>query len=199
MYSQNINPTEEIKQLIASGKNHIIVLALDQLKKKENISFQEKDFHFVLVKASDKRILVQFGYNVMYLPKNTSYYSDIIVELPSGSISKSSKSNDETNTTYYYPNKADLQTIHSIMNPDGIKKDIFNIGIPNPPTIIKETENSYLVYFSSREPYLGGVFSEEEIDKKTGEIISFINGHYEPIPILPDDTVHQEKFIEITN
>jgi len=96
MYPQTMESNKQVKQLIEQGRNHIIELAINELKERENSTVKKEDFHFILVKASDKRILVQFGYNVIYLPKNTSYYSDIIVELPSKNVSKSSESNQKS-------------------------------------------------------------------------------------------------------
>ncbi len=199
MHSQMSEPNKDVKKLLNSGRNHIISLAIKELKRQEQTTISKEDFHFISVKASNQRVLVQFGYNVIYLPKNTAYYSDIIVELPSGIITKNIESNDTAYSSFYLPTHKDLKIINEILNPDSTNIDVFKKGIVYPLTTIKEMENSYLVVFSSRDPYLGGVFSEEEIDKKTGEVISSINGHYEPAPILPDDDKHKEEFIEITN
>ncbi len=196
-YSQNTKPNQEVKRLIELGRDHIIDLALKKIKEQETSHVKKDDFHFIKVKASDQRILVELGYNVLYLPKNTSHYSGILVEFPSKFVSKSSVSNDGENTTFYQPTSEHLRVINFLMNPNGTNTDIFHKGIMYPPTIIYEKEKLYLVEFSSRDPYLGGSFSTEEVDKETGEILSTISGHYAPAPRIPGET--EEEFIEIKN
>ncbi|AXT58391.1 hypothetical protein J8L88_19715 [Aquimarina sp. MMG015] len=198
-YSQNAKPNKEVERLVKLGREHIIESALKEINESEVPKIKKDDFHFITVKASDQRILVEFGYNVLYLPKNTSYYSSIIVELPSKNVSKSSESNGSQNTAFYNPTAEHLRVINLILNPNGKNSDIFHKGTPYSPTIIYEEEKHYKVDFSSRDPYLGGSFSSEEIDKETGEILSTISGHYEPAPIFPEDTIDQEEFTEIKN
>ncbi len=192
-----MKPNEEVKKLIELGRDHIIELAIDHLQKDITTKITKDDFHFITVKASNKRVLVNFGYNVIYLPKNTSYYSDFIVELPSRSVSKSIESNEGSNTTFYHPTQEHLAVINFIKNPNGNSIDVFNKGIPYSPMFIYEEEKHYLVEFSSRDPYLGGVYSTEEIHKETGKILSSLSGHYEPAPIIHDSNDKQEIFVEI--
>ncbi|MFD2564631.1 hypothetical protein [Aquimarina rubra] len=198
-----MKPNEEVKKLIELGRDHIIELALDKLNEQEVSEILKEDFHFITVKASHKRVQVDFGYNVMYLPKNASYYSGILVEFPSLFVSKSSVSNDGENTTFYQPTSEHLKVINFLMNPNGTRTDIFNKGKRWSPTIIYEKEKHYLVDFSARDPYLGGGFSEEEIDKETGEVLSTLSGHYARMPedMLPTnllgEKIEREEFIEI--
>ncbi len=194
-YSQNTKPNQEVKRLIELGRDHIIDLALKKIKEQETSDVKKDDFHFIKVKANDQRILVELGYNVLYLPKNASYYSGILVEFPSKLVSKSSVSNDGENTTFYQPTPEHLRVINFLMNPNGTNTDVFHKGMMYPPTIIYEKEKFYLVEFSSRDPYLGGSFSTEEVDKETGEILSTMSGHYAPVPKIPGET--EEEFIEI--
>ncbi|WP_405207810.1 hypothetical protein [Aquimarina sp. LLG6339-5] len=198
-YSQNAKPNKEVKRLVKLGREYIIESALKEINESEVPKIKKDDFHFITVKASDQRILVEFGYNVLYLPKNTSYYSSIIVELPSKNVSKSSESNGSQNTTFYNPTAEHLRVINLILNPNGNNSDIFHKGTPYSPTIIYEEEKHYKVDFSSRDPYLGGSFSTEEIDKETGEILSTLSGHYAPVPDIPGITENKEVFIEIIN
>ncbi|WP_298548322.1 hypothetical protein [uncultured Aquimarina sp.] len=194
-YSQNTKPNQEVKRLIELGRDHIIDLALKKIKEQETSDVKKDDFHFIKVKANDQSILVELGYNVLYLPKNASYYSSILVEFPSKLVSKSSVSNDGENTTFYQPTSEHLRVINFLMNPNGTNTDVFHKGMMYPPTIIYEKEKFYLVEFSSRDPYLGGSFSTEEVDKETGEILSTMSGHYAPAPKIPGET--EEEFIEI--
>ncbi len=196
-YSQNTKPNQEVKRLIELGRDHIIDLALKKIKEQETSDVKKDDFHFITVKASDQKILVELGYNILYLPKNSSYYSGILVEFPSKSVSKSSVSNDGENTTFYQPTSEHLKVINFLMNPNGTNTDIFHKGIRYSPTIIYEKEKNYLVDFSARDPYLGGGFSKEEIDKETGEVLSTLSGHYAPVPEIPGLTKEEEAFIEI--
>ncbi|SEM17467.1 hypothetical protein SAMN04487910_4321 [Aquimarina amphilecti] len=196
-YSQNMKPNEEVKRLVELGKDYIIKQALKKLNELETSKIKKEDFHFITIKASDQRILIEFGYNVLYLPKNSSYYSDILVELPSRNASKGTVSNGSANTTFYKPTSEHLKVINFLLNPNKTNTDIFNKGIRYSQTIIYEEEQQYVVDFSSRDPYEGGSFSKEEIDKETGEVLSTISGHYEPAPIFPEDAIDQEKFIEI--
>jgi len=196
-YSQNTSSNEEVQRLLALGRDHIVTLALKKLQQEVKSNIHIDDFHFITVKASDQRILVNFGYNVLYLPKNSSYYSDVLVEFPSKNVSKSIVSNDSKTTTFYKPTSEHLKIINFLMNPNETNTDIFHKGIRYSPTIIYEEEKHYLVDFSSRDPYQGGSFSKEEIDKKTREVLSSLHGHYAPVPIFPGDTIDQEKFIEI--
>ncbi|MHA7060024.1 hypothetical protein ACWGOQ_0022545 [Aquimarina sp. M1] len=198
-YSQNTKPNEPVKKLIELGRDRIIALALDKLNEQETSKINKDDFHFVTVNASHKRLLVEFGYNVMYLPKNSSYYSGIVVEFPSNIVSKSIVSNDSKSTTFYEPTSEHLKIIHFIKNPNGTNPDVFNLGKRYAPTIIYEKDAHYLVDFSARDPYLGGGFSKVEIDKETGEVLSSMSGHYARAPIFPEDLEDQEKFIEINN
>ncbi|WP_378183410.1 hypothetical protein [Aquimarina sp. SS2-1] len=203
--SQAMKPNEEVTQLIEKGRDHIIELALDQARKNLASNMNKDDFHFITVKASHKRVLIDFGYNVMYLPKNTSYYSGILVEFPSKYVSKSIESNEGGNTTFYRPTSEHLGVINFIKNPNGTNTDIFNKGKRWSPTIIYEKEKHYLVDFSARDPELGGGFSKEEIDKETGEVLSTLSGHYARIPedIMPlsltGEKIEKEEFIEIRN
>ncbi|WP_298319989.1 hypothetical protein [uncultured Aquimarina sp.] len=204
-YSQNTKPNQEVKRLIELGRDHIIDLALKKIKEQEIEDIKKDDFHFIKVKASDQRILVELGYNVLYLPKNTSYYSGISVEFPSKFVSKSSVNNDGENTTFYRPTSEYLKVINFIMNPDGTRTDIFNKGKRWSPTIIYEKEKHYLVDFSARDPEFGGGFSKEEIDKETGEVLSTLSGHYARMSedMFPRDLsgekIEREEFIEISN
>jgi len=196
-YSQNTNSNEEVQRLLVLGRDHIITIALKKLQQEVNSNINIDDFHFIIVKASDQRILVNFGYNVLYLPKNSSYYSDILVELPSKKVSKSVASNDSNNTIFYKPTSEHLKIINFLMNPNETNTDIFHKGVPYSTTTIYEEDKHYLVDFSSRNPYQGGSFSKEEIDKKTRKVISILHGHYAPAPVFPEDTINQKKFIEI--
>ncbi|MDH7444934.1 hypothetical protein [Aquimarina sp. 2201CG14-23] len=200
-YSQHTDQQKEVQKLVALGRAHIISVALDQIQEDAGHTITKDDFHFITVKASDKRILVNFGYNVMYLPKNSSYYSDFVVELPSKSVSMTSESNESDHTVFYRPTSVHLSVINFIMDSDGrTSRDIFNRGVRFSPTFIYEKEKHYLVDFSARDPYLGGGFSKEEIDKETGEVLSTLSGHYAAAPKIPSiASEEEEEFEEITN
>ncbi|WP_165944066.1 hypothetical protein [Aquimarina spinulae] len=198
MSAQSTSPQEEILELKKLGKNHIIHMALKELHSISKPEVTEDDFHFIQILASNKRIKVHFGYNVIYFPKNSSYNTDIIVEFPSKSISISSDNNKGGNTTFYRPTTEDMNVINFILNRNGANNNVFNKGNKSSVVIsIYEKENHYLVYTTSRNPDQGGIEYIEEIHKETGEILSTLSGHYDPAPETP--SLEKEKFIEIDN
>ncbi|WP_024768920.1 hypothetical protein [Aquimarina macrocephali] len=198
MSSQSTSLEKEILKLRKLGKDHIIQLALKELQSTSKPEITEDNFHFIQVMASNKRIKVHFGYNVIYFPKNSSYNTDIIVEFPSKLISINSDNNEGKNTAFYHPTSEHMDVINFILNRNDTNNDVFNKGNKSSVVIsIYEKENHYLVYTTSRNPDQGGIEYIEEIHKETGEILSTLSGHYDPAPETPN--LEEEKLIEIDN
>ncbi len=201
-YSQNKNPNQEVQKLIDLGKAKIIELAFSQIKK-QDADISKDDFHFISVKASNRRIIVNFGYNLIYLPINSSYYSDIKVELPSNRVSKDIISNESNNSNYYRPTIEHINGINKALNQEDKKTDVYHKGKSWSVTIIYEKEDRFLINSSAREPHRGGGYSKEEVDKKTGEVLSSLMGQYATMPeILPrrglnGELIEREEFINI--
>ncbi|MDY8138531.1 hypothetical protein [Aquimarina sp. 2201CG5-10] len=195
--AQNSDTQKQIKNLVDTGRDHIIQIALDEIQPKDRAKLTQEDFHFIKVMVSDKRIMVYFGYNVIYVPKNISVYTDITVELPSRTISMSNAGSG-SKSSFFVSTPENKKIIDFILNAIGTDKSILKKGNRwSLQMIIYEEDTTYTVDTSSRDPYLGGGFSKEEIHKETGEILSTLSGHYEPAPIIPG--TEEEKFIEITN
>ncbi|KAA1243849.1 hypothetical protein [Aquimarina sp. RZ0] len=84
-----------------------------------------------------------------------------------------STSNGGEESTFYQITPENLKTIKSLLNSNNNNWDILKKGFESPVvTTIYEKEDHYLVDTSSRDPYKGGGFSQEEIHKETREILS---------------------------
>ena len=193
-YKDNMD-FEKLKQ---SGKQNIIKEAITYIKTENDLDIKPSDFHYCKVLASQKKLKVIFGFNTIYLPLNSSYYTSIVLELPSKNISYDIKSNGDsfTATSVYKANTDHLNVIRFIFGDKLSLDTIFNRGNEGNLTVITDQGDHYNVKHTSRYPHLGGGYTIEEVDKVNGQVISTLNGHYASYQLPHQE---EEHFMEITN
>ena len=192
--SQNM----DIEKLKQSGKQNIIKEAITYIKTENDLDIKPSDFHYCKVLASQKKLKVIFGFNTIYLPLNSSYYTSIVLELPSKNISYGINSNgdDLPTTSIYKPDTDHLNVIRFIFGDEISLDTIFNRGNEGNLTVITDQGDHYNVKHTSRYPHLGGGYTIEEVDKVNGQVISTLNGHYASYQLPHQE---EEHFMEITN
>ena len=191
-YAQSKTP-EEFKKL---GRDSIIKLAMNFMDNKI-----EPANYDIRVLANKTNVVVSFYIPVKYVPYNSEYFYDAVVDMTNEFISYDNYSNpreyQNNQVSFYKPNKEDQKNIEFIINAiseNGTKGGIPPIDLTNfkDHLIIRETPKHFDIVFVSETYDL-----TYKINRKSGKISDLVTGYIEPQPIIEgDDEVDEYEEIK---
>jgi len=195
---------EKLEDFIKLGREKLIDLSLKIINKEiwAKPEINEKDFHQIIVKSSQKRVVVLFERNLIYVPIDQSFFYNIEVEFPSEKINQSElhsgknvKNTGFTDTFYRFnvKDQKQIDLVSKVEDPSMIMGKI----------VVYEDDKVFLINEGPKDPSKGGGYYKYSIDKKTGEQLQgVLNGHYVPFqrPMidLNELDIEEEKFNYIT-
>lgn len=191
-FSQNIIMNKEVSEIIASGKDTIVLSALQLVGKEAGT----ENFSKIRVTTNGKEVFVSFNNPIKYLPQKTVFYFDATVLLIEKVTSRHPVSNpvafDHKKEILFFKHTEDTKKntqfiIESIHKSSEV--GIINIEDFENDMIIREHESYYAVSVISQ-------FQESsyKIEKVSGRIYDIEHAHPEPSPLENDNT---DIFIEI--
>ena len=194
-FSQTFESNNNVEKMKQLGKDSIVKLALGFMDNKI-----EPTNYDIKVLANKTSVVVSFFVPVKYVPYNTEFFYDAVVDITNEFISYDNYSNPRdyfnSNVTFYKTTKEHQKNIEFVLNAiseNGQKGGIPPIDITNfkDHLIIRETPNYYDIEFVSETYDL-----TFKIKKSSGKISDIVTGYLEPQPIF-DDEDETDEFIEI--
>jgi hypothetical protein len=179
-FSQNINMTKEVDQMLKSGKDSIINMALNMLDK----NLTTDNFARISIMTNGQEVLVLFSNPIKYVPRNTSYCFDASVYLIEKQQSYSPISNpadyQSDNVVFYKKNdeaEKNIQFVVDAINNSG-EVGPFDQGSFEDAMIILDNKKYYEISVVSEY-----IESWYKIDKSTGRIYDSGHAHLIDPPI----------------
>ena len=176
-FSQNINMTKEVDEIIVQGKDSIVQLALNLVDEHVDVQYFSK----VKVMTDGSKVYVSLRNLIKYLPMNTCFYFDLSVELIEKTISYGLVVNGKeegSSTTFYRKTPESTKRIQFVIDAINKSDEISSINIEafDDDMIIREFEKYYVInVFSDYQE------SSYKIDKLSGEIYDVEHAHFEPL------------------
>ncbi len=191
--AQAQEPTKEIQELMALGREGIIDKALAKLAEQLKLFYQIEttptadDFHFIRIYGSHRSLLVQFGYNIILASQSKKYISDAKVWIAGSGIKLSFAGNQGGKTEIFRPTQSDLETIKHITKEEGTADEVFNKGQETPrQTVIMEEDDFYFVHDNVRYPFEEGYSTVGTWNKSMGEFTTDKSSFQEGKPNISD-------------
>ncbi len=177
-----IKMNKEVEELVKLGKDSIIQLALSLIDEKASL----ENFTHTSIQTNGNEIYVVFSNHIMYLPINTIFYDNIVVNLTTNTYFKSNAANPIGFTTE--------KSIPYYIQTEDIKKKIRFII-----ELIDSFDTADIVNFRGQmrilekeDHYDISIVSEMQdswckIKKITGEMYDEGYAHLEPEPYVEND------------
>ncbi|WP_103069506.1 hypothetical protein [Aquimarina sediminis] len=191
-FSQEVKMTKEVEETIQLGKDSIVRLALKLIDDRADV----KNFSKTKVMTNGEQVLVSFINPIKYLPKKTTLYFDVVINLLEKTASYNSISNpingsDQKNIPFYKQTEEIKKNIDFVIESMNVSHEVDPITIVNSENdmIIRENKNYYDITVISE-------FQESsyKIEKISGKIYDAQHAHLEPPPTEKNT---KNMFIEI--
>lgn len=207
------NTTYTIQELKKLGKNELIDIAINIIKQKKHLGkiIYREDFDFIKVVTDNRKIIVSFERNVLYVPLYAKFYYNLEVELPSGKVKQKSNRNNcygknghfhkdsgvdfYSKTKFYIPTKEHTKYINLVVKAIyGSSIEINTRAWDLKMTIFEENDHFY-VEEKAENPNSKSSGSYYKIHKETGEIIGTpkIETHFTSAPKIPGVSKDQNR------
>lgn len=188
-FSQEIQMTQQVEEIIKSGKDSIINRALKLLDK----DLEVKNFEKIEVLTNGNDVLVSFSNPIKYLPRDTAFYFDAGIYLIEKLSFYNPVSNPDDyiigNISFYRPTDEAEKNIQFVI--DAINKfdkvGSFGRKVFNDELIIREQTHYFDVTVISK--FIESLY---KIDKSSGHIYDERHAHLIDPPLEVGDQVYKK-------